>query len=326
MVMVFFSYSHKDEALRDELETHLAMLKRQGVIDTWHDRRITTGSEVDSTINEEINDAEAILLLVSPDFLASAYCYDVEMSRAMKRHAAGEAIVIPVILRPCDWHRAPFGKLLATPKDGKPVTKWPSLDDAFLDVTQAIRRAVEGMGGSKSAASRTHQRSAPMPAAGDTSARSASRPRSSNLGIKRSFTDHDRDRFVEEAFEYAANFFENSLDELRGRNPAVQAAFRRVDANHFTGSAYLGGRASCRCRVWLVAGDRGSGGEIRFSFNEAGGDGSYNEALHVEDDGHALLLKPLGRAYLRGTNNDERMTMQGAAAFYWGLFIEPLQR
>jgi len=125
MPSVFFSYSHADEALRDQLEKQLAMLRRQGVIETWHDRRIGAGQDIDHAIDEHINRDEIILLLVSPDFLASDYCYDIEMKRAMERHHAGKAIVIPVILRACDWHHAPFGKLNATPRDGKPVTQWP---------------------------------------------------------------------------------------------------------------------------------------------------------------------------------------------------------
>lgn len=95
---VFFSYCHADEALRDQLEKQLSMLKRQGVIETWHDRRIGAGQEIDAAIDDHINSDEIILLLVSPDFIASDYCYNIEMTRAMERHGAGEAIVIPVIL------------------------------------------------------------------------------------------------------------------------------------------------------------------------------------------------------------------------------------
>ncbi|WP_244245718.1 toll/interleukin-1 receptor domain-containing protein, partial [Pseudomonas aeruginosa] len=142
---MFFSYCHADEALRDQLEKQLAMLKRQGVIETWHDRRIHAGQEIDTAIDEHINSDEIILLLVSPDFIASDYCYNIEMNRAMERHHAGEAIVIPVILRACDWHYAPFGKLLGTPQDGKPVTQWPDRDEAFLQVAKEVRKAAENL-------------------------------------------------------------------------------------------------------------------------------------------------------------------------------------
>jgi hypothetical protein len=118
MVRLFLSYSHRDENLRNELEKHLAVLRRQGVIDVWHDRRIGPGDMIDHEISAQLEAANFVLLLVSPDFLHSDYCYDVEMTRAMERHAAGAAQIIPIILRPCDWHDAPFGKLNATPADG----------------------------------------------------------------------------------------------------------------------------------------------------------------------------------------------------------------
>ena len=143
IIEVFYSYSHKDEALRDELNKHLALLKRQRVIRDWHDRRIAAGTEWSGQIDEHVNSAGIILLMVSADFMASDYCWDVEMSRAMERHEAGEAVVIPVILRAVDWHSAPFSKLQALPKDGKPVTSWPNLDEAFTNIATGIRGAVE---------------------------------------------------------------------------------------------------------------------------------------------------------------------------------------
>src|SRR5437773_12372398 len=103
MATLFFSYSHKDEKLRDRLEVHLSTLKHEGLISTWHDRQIRAGEEFDKAIDEEMEKADVILLLVSPDFLASSYCYNVELARAIQRHDKGRTRVIPVILRPCDW-------------------------------------------------------------------------------------------------------------------------------------------------------------------------------------------------------------------------------
>ncbi|MEH1856587.1 MAG: toll/interleukin-1 receptor domain-containing protein [Nostoc sp.] len=148
-VKVFFSYSHKDEALRDELATHLSMMKRQGVIEAWHDREISAGSEWANAIDDNLELADIILLLVSANFLASDYCYDKEMKRAMERHETREARVIPIILKPTDWNGAPFGKLQALPKNAKPVTTWQDQDEAFLNVAQGIRRVVEDIAKSK---------------------------------------------------------------------------------------------------------------------------------------------------------------------------------
>ena len=147
-VSLFYSYSHKDERLRDQLETHLSLLQTQGVIRGWHDRRIEAGTEWDGAISQNLEDAGIILLLVSADFLASRYCRDVEVVRAMERHEAGTARVIPVILRPVDnWQSTPFGKLQALPKGGKPVTRWKDRDEAFANVTRGIRDAARSLKG-----------------------------------------------------------------------------------------------------------------------------------------------------------------------------------
>ena len=140
---VFFSYSHKDEQLRDELAKHLSILKRQGIITAWHDREISAGRKWAGEIDAHLNTAHVILLLISPDFLASDYCYDIELTRAMERHAAREARVIPVILREVDWKGAPIGKLQALPKNERPVTSWENRDQAFADVARGIGQAVE---------------------------------------------------------------------------------------------------------------------------------------------------------------------------------------
>ncbi len=144
-ISLFYSYSHKDEALRDELETHLSLLRRQRVISGWHDRRIAAGTEYAGQIDQHLDAASVILLLVSADFIASDYCYDIEMTRALEQHEAGTARVIPVILRPVEWHSAPFGKLQALPGDGKPVTTWKDRNEAFANIAQGIREAVKGL-------------------------------------------------------------------------------------------------------------------------------------------------------------------------------------
>jgi hypothetical protein len=142
---VFVSYAHADETLKDELVIHLATLKRQGKIQAWQDRDIEAGAEWDAGIKAQLEMAEIVLLLISPRFLASDYCYDLEMQRAIERHDAGTARVIPIILKSCDWQGTPFSKLQVLPKDGKPIVKWDDRDEAFLNVVQGIRRVVESL-------------------------------------------------------------------------------------------------------------------------------------------------------------------------------------
>ena len=124
-------------------ETHLSLFKREEVIASWHDRRIIAGQAWKGQIDSHLDEADIILLLISADFLASDYCYAIEMPRALARHEAGHACVIPVIIRSVDWSSAPFAALQALPKDAKPVTRWGDPDEAWTDVARGLRRAAE---------------------------------------------------------------------------------------------------------------------------------------------------------------------------------------
>jgi TIR domain/CHAT domain len=144
-IRLFYSYSHKDEALRDKLEEALTLLRRQGLVAGWHDRRIGAGDHWKGEIDRNLKESHVILLLVSFSFIASDYCWDIEVKQAIERDKRGEAKVIPVILRSCDWQEAPFGKLQCLPKDGKPIMTWTNKDKAWTDVAKGIRKAVEAM-------------------------------------------------------------------------------------------------------------------------------------------------------------------------------------
>ena len=322
MLRIFISYAHADEALRQELDKHLASLKHQGIVEVWHDRRINAGQEWANEIDSNLQSADIVLLLISSDFIASDYCYNKEMQEAMRRHDAGEAATIPVILRPCDWHGLPFGKLQASTRDGRPITKFPSLDEGFLEVVQSIRAVAK-------------KRKDPLPA--DTTSKRAVAatefpiatradgiiPRSSNLSVKKTFTDQDRDAFRLEAIEYLAQFFENSLGELKARNSHLTGQFRRRDANSFEATVYREGKQTAKCGIWLSGSSHF--GEIGYSNTGLGNGNSFNESLSVADDGQMLGLKPMGMG--RFSEEGKRLlTLEGAAEYLWERLIEPLQR
>lgn len=312
MANIFFSYSHKDETLRDKLEAHLSMLKHQGAIETWHDRRITTGDDFAGVIDARLEAADLILLLVSADFLNSKYCFDVEMKRAMERHVAREARVIPIILRPCDWHSAPFGKLLAVPTDGKPVTTWPDIDEALVDVVLQLRAALPTA--AHPAAFATPHSPAPVTA--------ITSPRSSNLRLRKQFSDADRDRFLDDGFAFMAKFFEATMNELVSRNEGVEARFKQIDAQTFTCAIYRHGAVVSRCKVTL-GGLFGKG--LVFSFNDNPSDNSANDRLTVENDDQSLFFRTLGMAHI-GRSERRNLSFEGASEHFWALFIAPLQR
>jgi len=142
-VNVFVSYAHEDEKLRRELDQHLKGLERTGVVRTWHDRLIVPGQSWAGEIDRALDDSQLVLLLVSKSFLASDYCFEKELTRALERHTTGSCTVIPVILSPCDWGATPFARLQALPLNARPIVKFRPHDEGWLSVIDGIKRALE---------------------------------------------------------------------------------------------------------------------------------------------------------------------------------------
>lgn len=142
-IPVFYSYSHKDERFKEVLETHLSVLKREGYIDTWSDRKITAGLEWKEDINSNLEKAKLVLLLLSENFLASDYCYETETIFALEQQDKKKCVVVPVILKPCLFSRSRLKHLQALPKDSKPITQWRDRGAAWLNVVEGIIRAIE---------------------------------------------------------------------------------------------------------------------------------------------------------------------------------------
>jgi hypothetical protein len=142
---IVICYAHADKDMCDELDRHLSNLKRQQLITSWSDREISPGSEWKKEVNAQLGAAHLILLLISSDFMASDYCYSIEMDYALKRHNEGSARVIPILLRPLDWENAPFYELQVLPDGSRPVTEWKSRDGAWENVVLGIRKAIGDM-------------------------------------------------------------------------------------------------------------------------------------------------------------------------------------
>lgn len=144
-VRIFISYAHEDEALKNELDKYLKVLRRSGKIAVWQDRQLLAGDEWNATVLRELAQANLILLLVSVDFNASDFIWDKELAAAMQRHDDGTARVVPIILRPCQWSSLPYAKLQALPRNARPVTDHPDRDAAFTEIATEIERLVDQM-------------------------------------------------------------------------------------------------------------------------------------------------------------------------------------
>lgn len=140
---MFISYAEQDQPLVDLLEKHLSALKHRGLIIPWHKRKITPGQEIAAQIDAHFDAADIILVCISADFLASDYCYAIEMKRALERHKNREACVIPILLRPVHFAGLPLMELEMLPANRKPVLKWSDLDSAFVDIAEGIERVLQ---------------------------------------------------------------------------------------------------------------------------------------------------------------------------------------
>lgn len=170
-VRIFVSYSHMDADARRKLETHLAPLKGDNV-STWFDGDMNAGDKLDTAIARALRNAHVFVGLLSPDYLASHYCWKIEYRRAMNRRARGTMRVVAVVVRPCDWKSTPAAGFKLLPEDGREVTRWRSADAAYLNVAQDIRRVVAAVRREIAAAS---QPAKPKRAAAKATAKAAAK-------------------------------------------------------------------------------------------------------------------------------------------------------
>ncbi|AVI50934.1 hypothetical protein C5O00_06990 [Pukyongia salina] len=194
----FISYSHKDEEYLERLHTHLAQLKRDGLIHTWTDESISPGGNIEKEISTSLSESELFIALLSPDYINSNYCYEKEFEAALKMHEEGKLIIIPIILEPCDWLTTPFKVFKAMPKDGKPISNWSNSNTAFLGVIQGIRSLMEGHKAEVVVASQSKKP--------ETNSRS--------YKVQKDFDTIEKMEFVETGFKELRLHLRNYIDEV----------------------------------------------------------------------------------------------------------------
>jgi len=139
---LFVSYSRKDEKYLEDFKVQTAGLRRNNQMELWTDQDITAGKVWEKTLKQQLESADIIVFLLSPDFIASDYIYDVEITKAIERHDNGEVIIVPVLIRPCDFDSTPLTKFQALPKNAKPIKKWEDTDEAWMDVVIGLKKTI----------------------------------------------------------------------------------------------------------------------------------------------------------------------------------------
>ncbi len=304
----FISYSHQDASALDRLHVHLANLQREGRIETWYDREILAGDDFDDEISRELEAADIILLLISPDFIASNYCVEREMQRALERHEAGEARVVPIIVEPCDWAEMPqLRRLKAVPKDGNPISEWANANNAYLNIVQEIRRIVDA--GGPDVAEPSHNQSAPV-----LQQRGVPRYR-----VQRDFDEIDRSEYRDAAFATIKDYFRRAIGEIDAVD-GLRGRFVDRGANSFGSMVVNQGRQHGTAHITVHCRNAGFAmGDIYYSFNENAADNTANGGFNVSSDEYEQFLVVTMAMF---ENEPDRLEPEQAAEYLWNRFIE----
>lgn len=323
MTTGFISYTHSDSELKEELVRHLAPLRREGLIDLWHDGMLCPGERLDPVVQAALAASDVVILLVSAGFIASEYCYEQEMLRAFARQRDGTTRVIPIILKPCQWKGVPIGygetlsEFVALPKDGKAVISWPDTDTAFDNAVGSIRDMLKA---NRSNGSQALGGMAQIPAVPPQASQPASP--TNLLGIAAKPTDLERDRFLRSGFTTTAALFEAKLAELKASDPRIDTDFERIDSRSFAASVYLDGKRVGQVSIW-------HGGDVWrnalcLSYDSATSSrNSMNDWLPVEDTPQGLVFGASATMSRRRAQGP--LDVGGAANYFWENFLEQVR-
>lgn len=240
-IELFFSYAHEDKNLRARIDKHLSMLVQEGLIAQWYDEEIMPGSVWNDEIRKHLEQSQIILLLVSADFLASKYIWDVEIKEALKRHEAGTARVLPIILHPCDWESAPFAEIQVLPAGAKAVTLWTNRNAAFTSIAKGIRKVVNELHGTDEPKPKETTRRKSQTGGGEVGGDAmAKTPTTINDAfLRRAIKQYSDDlKRYQESGNYEQNLraaFQNLLDGLSKHVGWLYASEVTVDKNRYDG-------------------------------------------------------------------------------------------
>lgn len=296
---LFISYSHADDELLERLHKHLAQLEREGSVAGWYDREIHAGGKIDTEIKEALERANIFIACASPDYIASNYCYERELDRALEREAAGELTIVPVIFEPCDWLNTPLAKFKAMPRDGKAISEYTNPNVALLEVITALRSLASHV----SAVVRPVSEAPPAPAT------------PSRYRIKKDFDDLDKRDFVERSFSEIYRFFEASVSEVQAL-PDIEARLSPLESDTFSCTVINRGIRRGFQTIHIRRG--GSWGAIDYLFGEQNERNTSNGGFGLESDDYQLALRTTGFGSIRRMpSGRETITSTEAAQLMW---------
>ena len=308
-INAFISYSHADEKALERLHKHLAMLQREGSLSAWTDHAILPGTKINPEITKKLRESGIFIALISPDYLASKYCYETEFKSALKLAETGQVRIVAVILEPCDWQSSPFKDFLALPKDGLAVSLWTNQNTAFLDVVTGLRRLLEAS---------TSEPVSTVDKASPNVLQSGKR-----LRIKQNFDSIQKSEFADKAYETIKNYFNASCQELSSIGDTLKAKFEMMDATAFTCSVVnraktRGGEAHITIRN---SKQRGYFGDINYLYERYAEGNSSNGSFSVAADDYNMFLTESGMSMMIG-GRATNLSPEQVAESLWNEFVK----
>ncbi|WP_294296522.1 toll/interleukin-1 receptor domain-containing protein [uncultured Chryseobacterium sp.] len=304
----FISYSHKDSNYLERLKVHLAQMKRDGLITDWTDEEIHAGGSLNNEISDALNSSELFLALLSPDYIASNYCFNKEFETAQGMQEDGKIIIVPIIVEPCDWQRTPFGNLKALPKDGKAVSEWTNPNNAFMNVIDELRRLTSFTKSSSTV--QNVQYSAPEKLA-------------RNYKVKKYFSEVDIFNFKESSYEEIKDYFNSSISELDAVEN-LQARFTNEGKGFFT--CLISNRANNEnsfLTVLIGGNDHKHYGDLSYSFTDQINTNSIQigKVFRVENDEYEQFWTRNSQGFPFSNQSNINLTARQVAEEIWNDFI-----
>lgn len=307
-INAFISYSHADEKALERLHKHLAMLTRDGSLKAWTDSEILAGDKFSKQIQENLNNSSLFLALLSPDYLASNYCYEKEFQHALKMAEAGKIRIVPIILEPCDWLASPFSEFMALPKDGTAISGWTNQNNAFLNVVTGLRRILENNNTYRSSETKL----------GDAKATPARRVR-----VKQDFDVIQKAEFADKAYDVIRKYFEGSCTELNDTGDNLRAKFELISNIAFTctvvnrakrngGEAHITVQNSKQKKSFF--------GDINYVYERHADTTTSNGSVNVEADDYNLYLT-MNSLHSFG-QKEAKYSPEQAAEILWNNFVK----
>lgn len=302
----FISYSHKDEHFLERLKVHLAPMKRDEIIEEWSDVEIPAGSALNTSISEALETSQLFIALVSPDYLASTYCHDIEFKRAQEMQAEGLLMIVPIIVEPCDWKKSPFGNLKALPKDGKEVSNWTNENNAFLNIVDELRKLLsEGQSLNDNKSLQSIEQS--------ISTR--------NYKVKTIFSEVDKVNFKEKSFSEIKKYFEKAAAEINTVD-RIQCKTIREDSGTIT--YLISNRANGQDKYITISTESThnfSNSDLYYIFEKDIPQNrmQMDQNFEISDDDYDQYWKKVYNSYNR--NDETRYTANELAGEIWDNFI-----